>query len=67
MKMCHMVATNMEELHEMAQELGLRRYFQGEGRYPHYDISMGKRRTAVALGAVEVSEREIIRIVKGVS
>ena len=62
--MCHMVSDNMEELHEMAQELGLRRYFQDQGRYPHYDISKSKRRIAVLLGAIEVDERQIIKIVK---
>ncbi len=64
--MCHMVGDNTEELHEMAQALGLRRYFQDRGRYPHYDISRSKRRVAVGLGAVEVDERQIIRVVRSV-
>ncbi len=62
--MCHMVADNTEELHKMAQALGLRRYFQDQGRYPQYDISRSKRRKALTLGAIEVDERRIIEVVK---
>jgi hypothetical protein len=59
MKMCHMLADSLEELHAMADQLGLKRsWFQGD----HYDICMSKRALAVKFGAVEVSTREIVRV-----
>ena len=49
----------MEELHEIADEIGLKRtWFQGD----HYDIAMTKRALAVEHGAVEVTSREIIEM-----
>ena len=62
--MCHMVADSIGELHEMAEVLGVRRWFQSNSRYPHYDISKTKRREAVALGAVECTERKIVGVVR---
>lgn len=57
MKMCHMTADNLDELHEMAEALGIRRWFQDKG-VPHYDVSMSIRAKAVALGAVEEDWRD---------
>ena len=65
MKMCHMVADTVEELHEMAEKLGLRKWFQKDPRMPHYDICKSKREEAVALGAREISYRwDLTRFVK---
>jgi hypothetical protein len=61
MIMCHMIADDENELHEMAQRIGIRRkWFQNQGRYPHYDICKSKRALAVKHGAVEVSSRELV-------
>lgn len=50
---CHMTADTFAELHAMADTLGLKRsWFQNHPRYPHYDLTSGKRRAAVAAGAV---------------
>lgn len=66
MKMCHMTADSLEELHAAADRLGLRRdWYQGPPKteHPHYDISLSRRRRAVAeLDAQEVSSREIVTI-----
>ena len=62
--MCHMVADSLGELHGMTQELGLRRWFQDQGRYPHYDISKSKKKLALTLGAIEVTEQQIIQVLK---
>lgn len=52
MKMSHMVATDVEELHAMAERIGVaRRWFQGD----HYDVAMSKRAAAIAAGAVPVT------------
>lgn len=55
MKMSHMFAHTDEELHQMADRIGLaRRWFQGD----HYDVSIGLRKKAINAGAVEVTLRQ---------
>lgn len=61
MKMCHMVADTLDELHAMADAIGMKREWFQDSRYKHYDVSKGKREQAIRLGAVEISDREIIR------
>jgi hypothetical protein len=47
-----------DELHAMADALGIeRRWFQGD----HYDVPEDYRERAIALGAVPVTSRELIR------
>ena len=75
----HLFADTQDELHEFASRLGLRRsWFQDPTKTGkpfkakpgsraaqnwHYDVTEGKRRQAVALGAVEVSSREALAII----
>jgi hypothetical protein len=62
MRMSHMVADGLAELHAMADALGVdRRHFQNK-RIPHYDICQSKRAHAVRLGAAEVTARDIVRL-----
>ena len=60
---CHLTADSVGELHAFAGKLGLRRSrFQTKPGRPwadHYDITEHKRREAVALGAVEITMREL--------
>ena len=59
---CHMMTDgDLWELHDFAEELGLRRYFQNKPRFPHYDISPRKRKLAIALGAEEITTEEMIK------
>jgi len=54
-KSCHLFADSLEELHEFALKLGLKRsYFQSKSIVPHYDLTENKRREAVMKGAREV-------------
>jgi hypothetical protein len=56
----HMVtdADSFDELHAMAERIGLRReWFQGD----HYDVTPSRRAAAVKLGAVAVSSRELVQ------
>lgn len=65
--MCHMIADTDDELHEMAEKIGIqRKWFQcpPEHYYQHYDISLTKRKMAVSLGAVEITSRELVRIMR---
>jgi len=67
--MRHLVCVpfSVENLHRMADDLGIRRcWFHrgGAGRFPHYDIP--KRRVAEITARCElVSAREILAIIKG--
>ncbi len=55
MVMCHMIATSFDELHSMADKIGIRRkWFQGD----HYDIALSKRALAIRYGAIEISWRQ---------
>jgi Protein of unknown function (DUF4031) len=58
---CHMTADTEEELHALAERIGLRRswYQKKDSRdYRwHYDVTPNKRAEAVWLGAQEVDRR----------
>lgn len=57
---CHMTADSIEELHEFASRIGLRRsWFQG-GRRPHYDLTSARRAVAVRAGALEIGRRDMV-------
>ena len=50
----HLFGTDLEELHEFAKKLGLRReWYQGK-QFPHYDLVRTKRAQAILLGAIDV-------------
>jgi hypothetical protein len=60
---CHMIATDLEELHAMARKIGLKRsYFQSHIFYPHYDLVPTKRALAIAEGAQEITTEEKLRM-----
>jgi hypothetical protein len=60
MKMCHMVADTTDELLQMVDKIGVqRKWIQYPGTYnEHFDISLGKKKLALANGAKEISIRE---------
>lgn len=60
MKMSHMIADNDDEIHAMATKIGIaRKWYQGD----HYDICLSMRSKAVALGAKEVTMRQLSAMV----
>lgn len=64
MKMSHMVADTDEELHQMADKIGVaRKWFQNkkEDGLPHYDICKSKKQLAISFGAQKMSDREIVK------
>ena len=64
MKMCHMLADTSDELHSMADQIGVaRRWIQHPGtEKEHYDICKAARTKAIRLGAIVVNPRGIAAI-----
>ncbi len=60
MIMCHMAADTLEELHTMADQIGVKRKHFQNGRRQHYDICKSKRALAVGFGAIEVTSRQMV-------
>lgn len=62
-RMGHLVSdTSLEELHEFAQMIGMRRDWFQNKRLPHYDLmTERKRQAALRAGAVLVESKEIVR------
>lgn len=58
---CHMIADTLDELHVMADKIGLKRsWFQNKPTElcPHYDLVASKRKLAVQNGATELERKE---------
>lgn len=61
MRMSHMIADTDEELHAMAEKIGVaRRWWQSPEKTSgsHYDIALTKRTLAVQAGAIEITLRQ---------
>lgn len=60
MKMSHMIADTEEELHAMADRIGVaRKWFQRKPSGDHYDIALSKRALAVQFGAREITLKQL--------
>ena len=66
MIMCHMLADTDEELHTMADKIGVRRKWHQKAGTPHshYDICMSKREIAVKFGAIEIDRYKVAEIIR---
>ena len=65
MIMCHMMADSLDELHQMADKIGInRKWFQNKPRFPHYDIAKSKKALAIQHGAVEVTPQQLVTIMR---
>lgn len=66
MKMCHLVADTIEELKDMAGQIGCHpEWFQiSRSGIPHFDIPMFRRNDAVQRGAIELDRREMAALVR---
>lgn len=62
---CHLIADSLEELHEFASAIGMRRaWFQNAVSCPHYDLTTKRRAMAVLRGAVELPRVEFVMKVR---
>lgn len=66
MLMCHMIADTTNELLDMAEIINVSvKWIQNPGEQrEHFDICHSKRRLAVEHGAIELSTKELLKIIK---
>lgn len=64
MLMSHMLADSLEELHAMADAIGMKREWFQDHNTPHYDVCQEKRAKAIELGAIEVDMRRTTDIIR---
>ena len=57
MVMCHMIADTPSELHQMAADIGMKQRWYQPLSFPHYDVSLSRRKLAVEQGAIECDRR----------
>ena len=65
----HLVATDLETLHEFAQSLGIKRErFQNKRKnnkkQPHYDIKKILYQTAIDKGAIPITRAELLKFLQ---
>lgn len=61
MIMSHMTADTLDELHAMANTVGLKREWFQEGSVPHYDVTLSKKELAIKNGAIKETWREGVK------
>lgn len=62
---CHLFGNDRHKLHDFAFSLGLQpRWFQNHPQHPHYDLTQGKRRQAIAKGAIELTDEQASNFLK---
>lgn len=62
---CHLVATNINELHGFAQSIGIKRcWFQNKRgkQQPHYDLRSANLPKALDAGAIKVNRKTLFQI-----
>jgi hypothetical protein len=63
MLMSHLIADSLDELHAMADTIGVaRRWFQASppASFPHYDIAQSKRALAIEEGAIDCDRNTFV-------
>jgi hypothetical protein len=66
MVMCHLLADCDDELHAMADKIGVPRHWhQKPGTYQsHYDVCQQKKKLAIEHGAVELGRADLVALLK---
>ena len=61
-KACHLYSDTLEELHDFAAKLGLKREWFQDDRLPHYDLTPNKRIEAIQNGAIEHTREDAVNM-----
>jgi hypothetical protein len=61
---CHLTGDPLEELHDFAQQLGLRRAWFQPKSIPHYDLNPYLRELAVNNGAIALDRKAFLKVVR---
>jgi hypothetical protein len=51
---CHLFADSLDELHDFAKKIGMKKIWFQNKKLPHYDLTAKRREVAISLGAQEV-------------
>ena len=62
-KACHMVSDSLTELHAFARRLSLKRCWYQGNALPHYDLTPNKRIQALRLGAIEITDKQLVEMI----
>lgn len=57
----HLSADTPQELHDFAKKLNLKRIYYQYKSFPHYDITLPKRKLAIKYGAIPLSIKDFIK------
>lgn len=63
-KSCHVLADTEQELDEFAARVGAKHFWKQKHPIPHFDIGPTLRKRALALGAEEITFRQMAKLVK---
>lgn len=63
---CHLFSDeSTDELHELADRIGMKRaWYQSSSDMPHYDLRPSMRVKALAAGAREISDKNMVAIIQ---
>lgn len=59
-KSCHLIADTREELRTFAASIGMKMNWYQPLSFPHFDLTEGRHRAAVARGAIQLGRREYV-------
>ena len=62
--MSHLLADSLDELHTMADTVGLKRKWFQTNPIPHYDLCKSYRIKAISFGAKEIGRKETVTLIR---
>lgn len=64
--MCHMIADSVEELHDMAYKIGMKKEWFQPKSFPHYDVCLSRKKCAIEYGAIELDRKSFIHKLRSI-
>ena len=58
------MADSIDELETFARTMGLHPAWYQSKSYPHYDLTGRRRIQAVKLGAIEITDKELVKLIR---